>query len=228
MGESDTKTVHKLISSNDEVGNVRTFVFDAGGVKWLAGQYQRFTLPYEGDLTHDAEHWFTIAAAPFENEIYISTRITDSKYKQQLNSLKPGEAIVGSELGGGFTWEDEKPIVMVAAGIGITPFRSILMQREHEGKKLNCSLLYFNRDEQVPFKALLEDLAEKHPELKLQVITGERVTAARILELAPESKQQTVYLSGPKPLVLALSEELEKQDIKTKQDRFPGYDESNY
>ena len=160
----------------------------------------------------------------------VSTRVSDSKFKQHLNSLKPGDTIETYELGGDFTWEDEpsEPIVMVAAGIGITPFRSILVERDHQDKKLNGTLLYFNRDDNVPFRGLLDDMAKKHPEFKYQVIVGERITGDRILELAPQSKEQVVYLSGAKPMVLALAEELEKKGVKTKQDRFPGYDESNY
>jgi len=224
------KTKHKLISSHDEAGNVRTFVFDAGNLKWIAGQNQGWILTHEGEINHDNEHWFTISSAPSEGTMNVSTRVSDSKYKQHLNSLNPGDEIEVYEVGGDFTWEDEpsEPIVMVAAGIGITPFRSILLEREANGKKLNAELLYFNRDSEVSFKELLEKLAAEHPEFKLQVIVGEHITADRIVELAPQSKTQMVYISGAKPMVLALSEELEKNGVKTRQDRFPGYDETNY
>jgi len=231
MGENDDqKTPVKLISSHDEAGNVRTFVFETGGLTWIAGQNQGWVLPHEGEINDDNEHWFTVSSAPSEGTMNVSTRVSDSKYKQHLNSLKPGDNIEVYEMGGDFTWEDEpsETIVMVAAGIGITPFRSIFVERDHQSKKLNGTLLYFNRNNDVPFKALLDDLAKKHPEFKVQVIVGERITADRILELAPQAKDQTVYLSGAKPMVLALAEELEKKGVKTKQDRFPGYDETNY
>lgn len=229
MAEGEqVKTEHTLISSNDEAGNVRTFIFETGGIKWQAGQYQHFILPHDGELTHDSEHWFTIAAAPYENEVHISTRITDSKYKQTLNSLKPGDVIHGEQLGGEFTWEGDEPVVLVAGGIGVTPYRSILLERKHQQKPLNAKLLYFNRDEAVPFKDLFGKLVAEHPELELEVLTGEPVTTDRILELAPEAQDRIVYLSGAKPMVLALSEEMEKHSINTKLDKFPGYDETNY
>ncbi|OGL37130.1 hypothetical protein A3E49_00695 [Candidatus Saccharibacteria bacterium RIFCSPHIGHO2_12_FULL_49_19] len=230
MSKGEAKTSVKLLSAHDEAGNVRTFVFETGGLTWVAGQNQGWVLPHEGETNDDNEHWFTVSSAPSEETMSISTRVSDSKYKQHLNSLKPGDTIEVYEMGGDFTWEDEpsEPIVMVAAGIGITPFRSILLEREHNGKKLNGTLLYFNRDDNVPFRELLEELAKKHPEFKYQVIVGERIAGERILELAPQAKDQTVYLSGAKPMVLALAEELEKKSVKTKQDRFPGYDESNY
>ena len=224
------KTKHKLISSHDEAGNVRTFVFDAGNLKWIAGQNQGWILTHEGEINHDNEHWFTISSAPSEGTMNVSTRVSDSKYKQHLNSLKPGDEIQVYEVGGDFTWEDEPTdsIVMVAAGIGVTPFRSILLERVANNKKINAVLLHFNRDKDVPFEPLLQELASEHSEFKYQTIVGERITGYRIIELAPQAKDQVVYLSGAKPMVLALSEELEKNGVKTRQDRFPGYDETNY
>lgn len=223
------KTSHKLISSNDEAGNVRTFVFEANGLKWIAGQNQGWILPHNGDVNDNNEHWFTISSAPSEGVMSVSTRVSDSKYKQQLNSLKAGDEIEVYETGGDFTWEESgDPIVMVAGGIGVTPFRSILVERQKTGKPLNAKLLYFNRTDEVAFRELLEEMANDHPEFKLQIIVGEHITAERIIELAPESKDRVVYVSGAKQMVLTISEELEKKGLKTKQDHFPGYDESNY
>ena len=40
----------RLLSAHDEVGNIRTFVFETGGLTWLAGQYQTYILEQvEGD-----------------------------------------------------------------------------------------------------------------------------------------------------------------------------------
>jgi ferredoxin-NADP reductase len=92
-----------------------------------------------------------------------------------------------------------------------------------ETKLLNAFLLHFNRDDQIPFKAEFENLRESHPELELRYITGKPITAAAIVEQAPESKERTVYLSGPEPMVDAVGEELQKQGVNLKQDWFPGY-----
>ena len=229
MSVQNDKTSLTLLSSLGEVGDIRTFVFETGGLAWTAGQAQAYLLPQAGPTPVEHERWFTIASAPSEGVIHISTRVSQSAFKQALNALKPGAEVECYDLGGKFVWEDVgEPVVLVAAGIGVTPFRSILLERQHMGKPLNATLLYFNRTNDIAFQDTLQDLAVAHPEFSVQTLVGERVTAEAILNYAPQAKQQTVYLSGPKPMVLAVGAELESQGAVVKQDRFPGYDETNY
>lgn len=213
----------KLISKHIETGNIKTFIFETGGATWQAGQYQTYKLPAAGETKDDNQRFFTIASAPSENEIHISTRVGESKFKQTLDALQPGDTIEASGIEGDFTWEDDKPVVLVAGGIGVTPYRSILLERHSQGKPLNAVLLHFNRDEQIPFKEDFEKLHKSHPELELRYVTGRPITADAIIELAPESKNRTVYLSGPEPMVDSVGEALQGQGIDLKQDWFPGY-----
>lgn len=218
----------KFLSSYDEVGNVRTFVFETAGLTWVPGQYQTYILDRVEGGEDDKKRFFTIASAPSEGEIHISTRVTDSKFKQALNSLQPGDTIETRDLEGDFTWEDDEPVVLVAGGIGVTPYRSMLLERHATGKPLNGTLVHFNREEAIPFKDEFEKLAAEHPELKLHYIVGQPITADAILEAAPQAASQTTYLSGPEPMVDAVGGELQKRGVNLKQDWFPGYDEQNY
>jgi ferredoxin-NADP reductase len=219
----------KLLSSYPEVGNIRTFVFEAGGLTWLAGQYQTYILNAVEGKEAEKKRFFTIAAAPSEGEIHISTRVTESKFKQALNAMQPGDTIEAHNIEGDFTWEETgEPVVLVAAGIGVTPFRSILLERHALGKPLNATLVHFNREDAVPFRTEFEKLAAEHPELTLNYIVGQPVTAEAILEIAPSASSQVTYLSGPEPMVDAVGDELKKHGINLKQDWFPGYDETSF
>lgn len=230
MENEKTLVELSLISAHDEVDNVRTFVFERKNLQWAAGQNQAYVLPKAGGTEEENEHWFTIASAPVEGTVNISTRISASPFKTALNALKPGEKITTHSLGGKFVWEedDDTAVTLVAAGIGITPFRSILLQRSATAKPLNATLLYFNRTDAVPFQKELENLAQKHLEFHMKLIVGEPITAEKILLLAPTAKEQVVYLSGPEPLVKSIGSALKELGVVTKQDRFPGYDESNF
>ena len=228
--EEEISTQLSLISSRDEVDNVRTFIFETENLEWVAGQFQAYRLPQAGGTEEENEHWFTISSAPVEGTINISTRISASPFKRALNSLNPGDKITTHSLGGKFVWEvdDENRIVFVAAGIGITPFRSILLQRSAVGKTLNASLLYFNRTSGIPFQKELEDLTRRHPGFDMKLIVGEAVTAEKIFLLSPEAHQRLVYISGPEPMVMSLGSTLKEAGTRVKQDRFPGYDEANF
>ena len=217
-----------LISAHDEVENVRTFVFERKNLEWVAGQSQAYVLPQAGGTEAENQRWFTIASAPTEGTINISTRISSSPFKKALHSLNPGDTIRAHSLGGKFVWEDDSPVTLVAAGIGITPFRSILLQRNATNKSLNATLLYFNRTDAIPFQKELEYLAHKHPEFRLKLIIDEPITAEKIFMAAPLAREQVVYLSGPAPMVANIGSALKEGGVVVKQDRFPGYDESNF
>jgi len=219
----------KLLKSYDEVGNIRTFVFETGGNTWLAGQYQTYVLAAAGGTEDENKRFFTIAAAPSEGEIHISTRVSDSKFKQALNAMQPGDTIEASGIEGDFTWEDTgEPVVLIAAGIGCTPYRSILLERHAAGKPLNCTLLQFSRDDNIPFKDEFAKLASEHPEFIIKNIIGSPVTADAILEAAPQAASQVTYISGPEPMVDAVGDELKGRGVNLKQDWFPGYTEQTF
>ena len=220
----------KFISSYPEVSNIRTFVFEAGDLSWQAGQYQTYVLDSVDGTEDEKKRFFTIASAPSEKEIHISTRVTDSKFKQALNALQPGQTIETRNLEGDFTWEDssDAAVVLVAGGIGVTPFRSMLLERHALGKPLNCTLVHYNREDAVPFRDEFEKLAAVHPELNLLYIIGQPITAESILQAAPQAATQVTYLSGPEPMVDAVGDELKERGVNLKQDWFPGYDDETY
>lgn len=218
-----------LTRSYHEVDNIQTFVFETGGLSWLPGQYQTYRLPQAGD--GDAgTRFFTIASAPSEDEIHISTRVTDSAFKQALNQLVPGDSIEASGLEGDFTWDDASaaPVILVAAGIGVTPYRSMLLERQALGLPLSATLLYFTRDDQIPFKAELDALAASHDELTVEYMIGSPVTAEAILQRHARLPGAPVYISGPEAMVDALGAELVAAGVTLKQDWFPGYTEASF
>lgn len=220
----------KLLSSHGEAGNIKSFVFETGGLHWIAGQNQAFVLPQAGTDEADQLRWFTLASAPSEKVVQVSTRIGPSAFKQALDRLQPGDSIGVRDLGGDFTWEEEAdaPVVLVAGGIGVTPFRSMLIERDARGKPLNAILLYFSRDAQIAFRAELDQLAARHPELDVRYLIGEPISAERILDEEPLAARVPVYLSGPEPMVESVGNALKQQGVALKQDWFPGYDERNY
>lgn len=230
MEEDKQISTIKLLDSKHETGNVMTFVFETGGLSWRAGQYQKYILPQAGTTKAETERWCTIASAPSEGVISFSTRISNSTFKQTLKSLLPGDTIQRRSLKGDFIWEEEsdKPVVLIAGGIGITPFRSILLERQAMGKKLNATMLYFNRTNEIAFLEEFKPLAEKNPEFTLLPIVGESITVDNIMKRVPETSAKTFYLAGPKAMVESVGDDLKKQGISIKQDWFPGYDENNY
>ena len=224
-----------LFGKEHLVDNVWAFRFKPSEpLTWIAGQYVRVELPHDNPDDEGVKRWFTNSAAPYEGILQITTRITDSTFKQALFGLEIGDTnlqlIEAPE--GDFVWQSsELPIVFVAGGIGVTPFRSIIKQRIHDGQPDNVSLVYGSRTPEVPFKNELTEWMAADPTLQVHYVSGSPLTAESLIAEMPTLNNSLVYLSGPEPMVESLGDDLKSRglpDSQLKQDFFPNYDENNY
>ena len=223
-----------LVEKENLVDNIWAFRFKPSTpLTWIPGQFMRVELDHDTPDDEGTKRFFTISSAPYEEIVQITTRVTDSTFKQALAALPIGGVLpMIKEPDGDFVWQvSDKPLVFVAGGIGITPFRSILKQRVHDGQPLNATLIYSGRDESLPFKEEFDTWAVEHPELTVKYVIGERLTSEKIAELQPTINESLVYISGPEPMVETLGHQLKAAglpDGQLQQDFFPNYNESNY
>lgn len=225
----------KLIEKEHLIDNVWAFRFKPSEpLQYTAGQFVRVELPHDNPDEQGTKRYFTDSAAPFEGILQITTRVTGSTFKQALAKLEPGDTALQliARPDGDFVWQDsDLPLVFVAGGIGVTPFRSILKQRAHDGQPLNVTVVYGSRTPEVPFKDELEKWASSNPDLHVHYAVGAPLTAERLAQLLPQLNQSLVYVSGPEPMVEALGDDLKQHglpEVQLKQDYFPNYTESNY
>jgi ferredoxin-NADP reductase len=224
----------KLIEKEQLVDNVWAFRFQPDEpLVWTAGQYIQVELAHEQPDDEGTQRWFTVSSAPFEGIVQITTRVTDSTFKQALAALPVGgELSLLAAAEGDFVWPDsDRPLVFVAGGIGITPFRSMLKQRAHDQLPLKVTLIYGGRTADLPFKAELDAWAQQDANLTIHYVVGEPLTAAGLTKLEPELNNSLVYVSGPEPMVEALNAQLEAAGLPQEQlkgDFFPNYNETNY
>jgi len=221
----------QLIERKPEVPGVESFIFEPQEpLSWKAGQFLHYVLHHEPTDDRGSDRWFTVASAPYEKNVMITTRHSEEKgssFKNALFSLKTGEMIEVSDTDGDFTVDDlEKEYVFIAGGIGVTPFHSILKELEHQGAKVKATLLYSNRDENVAYKAELERLASVNKNLRIEYIIAGRIDEAKIRETVTDLQKPLFYVSGPEPMVNAFNDMLKKMGVpegNIKGDWFPGY-----
>jgi ferredoxin-NADP reductase len=223
----------KLIHKTHLVDNIWSFRFEAHPkLSWTAGQFIRVELPHPNPDAEGTKRYFTVSSAPYEEFIQITTRVSSTTFKQALVNLPEGDHLtLLDKPDGDFVWEEtDKQRVFVAAGIGVTPYRSILAQRGHDHSPLNVTLVYANRTDDVAFREELDTLAAADPTLKL-VYTKGLVTVDSLVQAVPRLFESLVYVSGPEPLVETLGDTLQAAGLKAdqlKQDFFPNYNETNY
>ncbi|MDE1919557.1 MAG: FAD-dependent oxidoreductase [Patescibacteria group bacterium] len=221
-----------LMERKTDGPEVESFMFKPDGpLTWKAGQFLHYVLHHEPTDGEGSDRWFTVASAPSEGFVMLTTRFPSEKrstFKKALRELKIGDAIEISDVDGDFLLgAADNSYVFIAGGIGITPFRSILKEALHERKPIDVTLLYANRDEHITYKEELESIAKENPNLKIHyLISPERVDEAKIRELVPNIDKAFFYVSGPEPMTESLGNMLKAMGIsgdRIKQDWFPGY-----
>ena len=228
---TDTLT---LTSKENLADNVWAFRFEADTpISWTPGQFIRIELPHDNPDDEGTKRWFTISSTPHDGYIQITTRVTDTTFKQALAALPIGSTInLVEQPDGDFVWqESEKPLVFIAGGIGITPFYSMLKARGHSGQPVSATLIYNGRTDELPFKVEFEEASRRHPEFKVHYVIGEQLTTEKLTELVPNISSSQVYISGAESMVEALGKQLEESGLANDnlhQDFFPHYNEESY
>lgn len=221
-----------------------TFDFVFAANKQLAfapGQYLEWTLPHDKPDSRGNRRYFTIASSPTEPEIHMGVKFYPeaSSFKVALGSLNPGDAIVASQLAGDFTLpkNQHKKLVLIAGGIGVTPFRSMVKYLLDKNQRRDVVLLYSNRTgKDIAYKDLFDEAANR---LGLKVVytltdtkpvnwTGRTgfINETMIRQEVPDFRERIFYISGPQAMVTAFDHMLSNLGVPEshiKKDYFPGF-----
>lgn len=207
---------------------------------YRAGQHLRLTVPHVAPDERGITRYFTIASAPAEPFVAVTTRLSEptSSFKRALVTLPLGSAVEASGPGGRFIYPDDgPPAVFIAGGIGITPFRSILVDLAQRSAAADVVLLYANRGPDLPFGEELDELACLRPDLRLVMTltrptprwSGEvgRIDASFIARHVPDLERRLAFVAGPRPMVESTVDALEAlgmEPARVHQELFPGYE----
>src|SRR3954468_21691679 len=138
-----------VLESISETPRARTIVFDVPG--WpghRAGQHVDVRLTAEDG--YQSERSYSIASPPEEQHLALTIeRLDDGEVSPYLvDELRPGDQIeLRGPIGGYFVWEARLggPLLLVAGGSGIAPFRAILRHHRAIGNTTPIRLLYSAR-----------------------------------------------------------------------------------
>ena len=195
------------------------------GFDFKPGQSMNVSLvdPPETDAKGD-RRTFSILSAPHEVELVIATRMRDTAFKRVLRSMPSGGRVALRGPAGLFTLEpaDSRPAVLLAGGIGVTPFVSMLRDAAHRKLERDLWLFYSNRrPEDAAFLEELMALPGRRPRIRFvgtmvemdksgRPWSGERGFLDRaMLERHLRSLAGNVYyVAGPPGLVEAMQKML--------------------
>ncbi|QUH25725.1 FAD-dependent oxidoreductase [Serpentinicella alkaliphila] len=218
-----------LIDKYREVGDIYTFVFDMKKpISWKAGQHGIFTINHI--KVNRPTRAFSIASTPYEGHIKISMKISGnpSDFKKSLLDLELGKKILMRGPIGSLYTQSQKPLLFIAGGIGITPYRALIKERILKSADFSndIQLLYMDSREEFIYVEELDN-ASKESSIKIRYIAKRDDLNLEIEKFVEEHRNEAEYfIVGPKTMIKSIeallrSKEIGKRNIK--KDTFIGY-----
>lgn len=239
------RALMSALRSREKVAHgTMAFRFDKPpGWVFKAGQFLDLTLidPPETDAEGNVRS-FSIASGPHEDTLMIATRMRDTAFKRVLKAMEIGTAVKIEGPSGDLTLhrDSARSAVFLAGGIGITPFRSILLQAAKEKLPHRLFLFYSNHGpEDAPFLDELKDLEQQNPRYTMVASMSDMAMSSRpwsgetgLIDRVMLSKHlkdavsPIYYVAGPPKLVKAMRAMLKAQSISDANvcaEEFSGY-----
>ena len=146
-----------------------------------AGQFVSVRLAdFTATGSDDGERMLSIASTPHEPRLTFAMRMRDTPFKRRLGDCELGTPLIISAPMGDFVLPEDvgKPLVMIAGGIGITPFYSMLNTLRHRvGQGLAVppvTLVYGNRTPaSTSWRDALERMTNTLPNFQLIHVFGQ-------------------------------------------------------
>jgi ferredoxin-NADP reductase/Na+-translocating ferredoxin:NAD+ oxidoreductase RnfD subunit len=207
-------------------------------VRFAPGQFIELSLPHGKTDSRGWRRVFSIASAPGDL-LRFGIRLPEksSSFKRALLDLEPGAKVSATSVGGDFLLpaDPARPLLLVAGGIGITPFIGHLEQAAAEGGGRDIAVVYaISSLDDLAYAEQLEKAgcrvaiasAEKPPTLPAgwTWIGPDRLSGETLLTVVPDAAARDVFLSGPPSMVAALKKALRKAGARhIHTDVFVGY-----
>lgn len=217
------------------------FVFrPARALAFTPGQYLELTVPHRSMDSRGARRAFSIASAPADAEaVKIGIKIAPEKgssFKRALTELDVGDTVRATGIAGDFHLPKDaaKPLLLVAGGIGITPFVSQLAALPG-GNGRDIVVVYVSSDPaEISYTDTLQRSGArvvvvsktKAPDLpaSFENVTTARLGIDELRAAVPDIDRRHVYVSGPPALVDdigGIARKLRARSVK--KDYFSGY-----
>lgn len=237
------------LASRREVA-VRTMAFEItrpSGFQFKAGQTADLTWidPPETDGEGNTRT-FSIASGPHEPRLLFATRLRDTAFKRVLEKTALGTTLRMEGPFGSLTLHNNarRPAILIAGGIGITPFRSIVRRAAYEMLPHKILLFYANTSpENATFLEEFAAIPKENPNFtfiptvdqpspswrgETGRISAEMLTKHLKVIASPEYyvAGPIYYVAGPPPMVTAVRTVLSNagiDDDDVRSEEFAGY-----
>jgi ferredoxin-NADP reductase len=168
-----------VLATFNETGDIKTIRFRRpDGFDFEAGQFVAVRTRIDGK---EVSRCYSVSSAPdvrgyFEISIKRQGLVSSALHA----TARPGALIAVRSPSGAFKYpsSDDRPIVLLAGGVGITPLISMLRHAVHAEPSRPVTLLYSARsDADFAFREELAALARRHPQVAVHLACSKSQSA---------------------------------------------------
>jgi glycine betaine catabolism B len=168
----------------------------------------------------------SIATSPTRPNLEYAVRLGDSPFKRAFASLRTGDSVAIQGPLGHFVLDEDRPAVLLAGGIGITPLKGMAEYASDRALPIPVRLVYSNRtEEEIAYRAELEELERRNPRFRIiHTLTGDdvprgwpgsvdRIGAGHIREATEGLERPVFYICGKPSMVGAMLSLLSRSGV---------------
>jgi ferredoxin-NADP reductase len=207
-----------FLRRHDEDESVSTYFFTPmHPVPFVAGYYTHLRL-LNMPAGRGSVRELSFASAPGEPEVRFGVDgRSGSDFQKALKALVRGDTVEIFKMRGHMTWPPPvDDVVMIAGGVGVTPFRSMLVDARARGLAIRTTLVQVSSDSFL-YADELRRLAHEH------LTIGRSLIADTLTHLVAERPGAHYYLAGSSGFVTTIAQELSKKGItRIESDEFKG------
>lgn len=207
-------------------------------VRFLPGQYMELDLPHGKSDGKGRRRVFSLTGSPAEEHVKFGVRTAEplSAAKKVLLTLQPGDEVTATSVGGDFVLPRDpgRPVLLIAAGIGITPFMSHLSSGGLQDRDAVLLLLARSAEEVAyaeelkagGIRVLVRTADGSATPSHLQAVPADitRIDGNAIKALVPDIADREVYISGSPASVVSLRRAAKQAGARRVHvDSFSGY-----
>lgn len=213
------KLVLRLKEKNRLTSDTYEFVFSAPRrFSFVPGQYMEWTLGHDKTDSRGNRRYFTLASAPTERTLRLGVKFYEnsSSFKKAMLAINKDTEIIASQLAGDFILPKNptQKCVLIAGGIGITPFRSMVKHLLDTHRRRPITIFYTAKTiDDIMYKDVFDRAKQ---ELGINTIftitdnnniprtwTGKvgRFNAELIRSMIPDYEDSVFYISGSRSMV---------------------------
>ncbi len=220
----------------EEAADIKTFRLGRpSGFDFTAGQFVAVRIQIDGK---PHVRCYSISSAPeARGYLEISVRRQGLVSRTLHATLRTGSQLAINRPAGQFVYpsRDDRPLALIAGGIGITPLLSMLRHAVTCEPTRPVVLLYSaRREEDVAFLSELRVVAERHPQVRVGLTLTQsagptpwrqgRIDAAMISQYVGDPAHTVFCLCGPAPMLTDLRAVLQGMHVPDGQIRFEQFE----